>query len=110
MGSWGSFFETDSRRYSTNTATYNTTTTQQVSDAYNSTSNVAHNVSGSGNTYNAYSFGAGGENAESLLNSFAVPYGTTATGTSQTSLLKVLAIPAVLVAVMFSLWLYFRKR
>jgi hypothetical protein len=43
-----------------------------TTDSYNSTSNVAHNISGSGNVYNVYKIGSD-DRGGSLADEFAVP-------------------------------------
>jgi LPXTG-motif cell wall-anchored protein len=94
---------------SSNATTANYTSTENIADAYNETSNLAHNISGSANSYNVYSFGEPG-GGNSLLDQIGLPLREgipsvdSATGASKWLLLAGLAAAGL------ALWLYLRRK
>lgn len=54
-----------------NAQTSNLTATETAADSYNQTSNLAHNISGSANTYNVYKIGSGEDGG--LADDFGLP-------------------------------------
>lgn len=94
--------------------TANLTATETAADSYNETSNLAHNISGSANTYNVYRIGTGdnGNLAEDFGlglgdNLNPLPSSATATPGNKKKFLVIAGL-AVLAGVLW--WLFFRRK